>query len=130
MGTLTRVISGYWRERQDCTVIAHVKTLLEGEWTFADAFAFDDKCLVRGGYSGTPVVDPASNLVVAVVNTVNERGTACSINNPCEVNDAGKRVVYPGRGYAQRVTDIPACVSARGEIDFSLSGCRLAKPSN
>jgi hypothetical protein len=130
VGTLTRVVSGFWEERQDCTVVAHVKTLLEGEWTFTNSFAFDQGCLIRGGYSGTPVVDPASDLVVAIVNTTNERGVACAINNPCEVGDDGKKTAIPDRGYAQRVTDIPACVSAVGEIDFALSGCRLQKPSN
>jgi hypothetical protein len=130
VGTLTRIVSGFWKERQDCTIISRAATLLEGGWTFKDAFAFNDACRIRGGYSGTPVVDPASNEVVAVVNTVNERGADCAVNSPCELGPDGKRVAYPNRGYAQRVTDIPACISASGELDLRANGCRLAPPSN
>lgn len=125
-GTRTRVVSGFWQERQDCVIEANVPTLLEGDWTFKNAFSFDRGCLVRGGYSGTPVIDSASNLVVAVVNTVNENGLSCAINNPCEVRD-GKKFADKDRGYAQRVTDVPACVDAKGEIALNQKDCKLPR---
>ena len=125
-GTATKVISGFWEERQNCVIEDTVPTLLEGEWTFKNAFSFDRACLVRGGYSGTPVLDARSDLVIAVVNTVNEKGLSCAINNPCEVRN-GEKIVVKNRGYAQRVTDVPACVDAKGEIALSQPGCKLPR---
>ncbi|MEU4744190.1 trypsin-like peptidase domain-containing protein [Actinosynnema sp. NPDC023658] len=123
-----RVVSGYWHEVYSCQAAGYVYRLREGRWTWNDSMRYTEECHTRGGTSGSPVVDAATNKVVAVNNTGNEDGEECTDNNPCEVDESGKKTVRKGIGYAQQTYQIVPCLTGGGRVDLTAPGCGLARP--
>jgi V8-like Glu-specific endopeptidase len=127
-GVQVRIISGYWKEKQECYVEDIITELLEADWTWRKSLALSKSCQVRGGYSGSPVFDLATGKIVAVVNTGNESGERCTLNNPCEVDQWGRRLVFQDRAYAQPVTAFLGCFTSHGQFELTLETCQLPKP--
>lgn len=126
-----KVVSGYWRRIYSCQINAFVYSLRESNWTWRDSIRYTSAstCQTIGGTSGSPIVDVASGRVVGVNNTSNENGQRCTLNNPCEVDQAGNVVVRPGARYGQQTFQINACVAAGNTINLTLPGCTLARPA-
>lgn len=127
-GDVARITSAYWNSSQTCLIERVVPTLQEGYWTFNDAFALDHDCYAKGGWSGSPVISAKTGEIIAILNTLNENGMACTMNNPCEVSAQGQTYFQKGNVYAQRTSDIHGCVTADGEFDLALPTCSLPKP--
>ncbi|MGW0615324.1 S1 family peptidase [Streptomyces sp. NPDC002788] len=127
-GTAISIPSGYWKRIYSCDIDGFVPTLKEGDWTWKDSVRYTSACNTIGGTSGSPVVDQATNKVVAVNNTGNEDGERCTVNNPCEVDANGNVTVRKGINYAQQTYQIPACFGIDNKLDLSASGCTLPKP--
>ncbi|MEW2394529.1 serine protease [Streptomyces sp. NPDC046862] len=127
-GTAISVVSGYWKRIYSCNVDGFAYRLKEGDWTWKDSVRYTSACNTIGGTSGSPVVDAATNKVVAVNNTGNEDGGRCTVNNPCEVDASGNVTVRQGINYAQETYQIPACFGVDNKLDLSRSGCVLPKP--
>ncbi|MEG8276805.1 S1 family peptidase [Streptomyces sp. AHA2] len=127
-GTAISIPSGYWKRIYSCSIDGFVPTLKEGGWTWKDSVRYTSACTTIGGTSGSPVVDQATNRVVAVNNTGNEDGERCTVNNPCEVDADGDVTVRQGINYAQQTYGIPACIGIDSKLDLSASGCTLPKP--
>ncbi|MFE9019956.1 serine protease [Streptomyces sp. NPDC007808] len=127
-GTAITVASGYWKRLYNCNIDGFVYRLKEGDWTFKDSVRYTSACNTIGGTSGSPVIDQATNKVVAVNNTGNEDGQRCTVNNPCEVDESGNVTVRQGINYAQQSYQIPACFGVDNKLDLSASGCVLPKP--
>ncbi|MGW3988235.1 S1 family peptidase [Streptomyces sp. NPDC004830] len=127
-GTAISIPSGYWKRIYSCTIDGFVPTLKEGGWTWKDSVRYTSACNTIGGTSGSPVVDQATNRVVAINNTGNEDGERCTVNNPCEVDAGGNVTVRQGINYAQQTYGIPACFGIDSKLDLSASGCTLPKP--
>ncbi|MDF3148600.1 MULTISPECIES: serine protease [unclassified Streptomyces] len=127
-GTAITVASGYWKRLYNCNIDGFAYRLKEGDWTFKDSVRYTSACNTIGGTSGSPVIDQATNKVVAVNNTGNEDGERCTLNNPCEVDESGNVTVRQGINYAQEIYQIPACFGVDNKLDLSASGCVLPKP--
>jgi hypothetical protein len=129
-GTPILIPSGYWRALMSCSIDTFVYALHEGEWTFEDSIRFHTSgCETIGGTSGSPIVATATHEVIGINNTANEGGVACSINNPCEVDEAGNMTSTVDGRYGQQVYLIYDCLSPTNELDFDLPGCRLPPPT-
>ncbi|NUP16367.1 MAG: trypsin-like peptidase domain-containing protein [Streptomyces sp.] len=127
-GTAITVASGYWKRLYNCNIDGFAYQLKEGDWTFKDSVRYTSACNTIGGTSGSPVIDQATNKVVAVNNTGNESGERCTVNNPCEVDESGNVTVRQGINYAQETYQIPACFGVDNKLDLNASGCVLPKP--
>ncbi|MFH0521462.1 serine protease [Streptomyces sp. M41] len=127
-GTAITVASGYWKRLYNCNIDGFAHRLKEGDWTFKDSVRYTSACNTIGGTSGSPVIDQATNKVVAVNNTGNEDGQRCTVNNPCEVDENGEVTVRQGINYAQQTYQIPACFGIDNKLDLSAAGCVLPKP--
>ncbi|TXS53181.1 serine protease [Streptomyces sp. uw30] len=127
-GTAITVASGYWKRLYSCNVDGFAYRLKEGDWTFKDSVRYTSACNTIGGTSGSPVIDQATNKVVAVNNTGNEDGQRCTVNNPCEVDESGNVTVHQGINYAQETYQISACFGVDNKLDLNASGCVLPKP--
>ncbi|WP_441246286.1 S1 family peptidase [Kitasatospora sp. McL0602] len=127
-GAAIKVVSGYWKRTYSCNVDGFVYRLKEGDWTFKDAVRYTSSCNTIGGTSGSPVIDTATGLLVAVNNTGNENGETCTVNNPCEVDQSGNVTVHQGINYAEETYGIPACFGAGNKLDLTLAGCTLPRP--
>ncbi|MGW0910501.1 trypsin-like serine peptidase [Streptomyces sp. NPDC002784] len=127
-GTAISVVSGYWKRIYNCSVDGFAYRLKEGDWTWKDSVRYTSACDTIGGTSGSPVLDRATNTVVAVNNTGNVDGQSCTVNNPCEVDASGNVTVRRGINYAQQTYQFPACFGIDNKLDLSASGCVLPKP--
>ncbi len=129
-GTAIEVISGYWKRGYSCEIEATVEGLKEGRWLFEDSLRYSRPgCEVIGGTSGSPVIEAGTRTVIAVNNTINERGARCEVNNPCEIDQNGDVTQYKkGLGYAQQTAWVYSCRAENGELDLNVAGCLLPKP--
>ncbi|ONI78667.1 serine protease [Actinosynnema sp. ALI-1.44] len=128
-GSSIEVRSGYWKRIYSCHVDGFVHQLKEDVWTWRDSVRYksESTCNTIGGTSGSPVVDTASNKVVAVNNTANESGGRCTLNNPCEVSQTGQVTVRNGYKYGQQTYNIPACIGAGNQFTLTAPGCTLPR---
>jgi len=129
-GTPIEVISGYWKRGYSCEVENIAFQVKEGKWLFEESVRYSRPgCEVIGGTSGSPVVEAGTRTVVAVNNSINERGTRCELNNPCELDPAGNVIFQKGFGYAQQTYWVYSCRNAEGDLDLNVDGCLLPKPN-
>ncbi|ADD45320.1 S1 family peptidase [Stackebrandtia nassauensis] len=126
--TAITVVSGYWQETYACDIDGFVFELREADWVMKDSIRYTEACKTKGGTSGSPVVDNATNEVVGVNNTGNENGEECTMNNPCEVDENGQVTVREGINYGQQTYIITTCVDKGNVVNLELDGCTLPKP--
>lgn len=126
-GVRIDVVSGYWKTIYSCGLDGFAYRLREANWTFKDSIRYTSACHVIGGTSGSPIVETSTGNVIGVNNTTNEDGQRCTLNNPCEVDQAGNVTVRPGIGYGQETYLIPGCLKAGNEIDLTKPGCALPR---
>ena len=81
-GTSIDVVSGYWRQTYKCSIDAFAYQVREADWTWRDSARYTSGCDVIGGTSGSPVINAATDQVIAVNNTINESGERCTLDNP------------------------------------------------
>jgi V8-like Glu-specific endopeptidase len=129
IGTDIEIVSGYWDRGYSCAIDAFVFQLKEGDWLFKDSVRYTDGCDTIGGTSGSPIIAKGTRRVIAVNNTANESGGRCTENNPCEVSKEGSITVLRGKEYGQQTHNIYSCLSPDFNIDLSIAGCILAKPT-
>ncbi|WP_370933574.1 serine protease [Amycolatopsis sp. cg13] len=127
-GTPIDVVSGYWKQIYSCSIDGFVHELHENNWVWKDSIRYVPGCATIGGTSGSPVVDRNTGKVIGVNNTSNDNGESCTLNNPCEVDEAGNTTVRPNYKYGQETYGIPACLTPANEIDLNQQGCTLPKP--
>lgn len=128
-GTEIRIASGYWKKIYSCQIDGFVHQVREASWTWRDSLRYTPSCDTIGGTSGSPIIDNASGKVVGVNNTGNESGGRCTMNNPCEVDAAGKITVRRGTNYGQQTFGLVACFGPRTTLDLTLPRCQVAKPA-
>ena len=128
-GTKIDIASGYWDRNWACEIDGFVHALREGGWTFTDSIRYDQGCDTIGGTSGSPIIEHGQRVVIGINNTSNESGERCTLNNPCEVDEAGRVVVVKQRSYGQQTYQIYGCVDANFKLDLALSSCTLPKPA-
>lgn len=126
-GTRINITSGYWDRNWDCEIDGFVFALREGGWTFTDSIRYDQGCDTIGGTSGSPIIENGTRTVIGINNTSNESGDRCTINNPCEVDEAGRVVVIRSRSYGQQTYQFYGCMNETFELDLALTSCTLPK---
>ncbi|WP_018353138.1 S1 family peptidase [Longispora albida] len=126
-GTAMSVVSGYWKRMYNCNVDGFAYKLREAGWTFNDSIRYTSACKTIGGTSGSPIVEVSTGKVIGVNNTRNESGGQCTLNNPCEVDQAGNITVRSGIGYGQQTYIIVPCIGTLSQIDLARPGCTLPR---
>ncbi len=121
------IISGYWDRGYSCEIDGFVFNIREGAWTFTDSIRYTPQCDTIGGTSGSPIIARGERKVVAINNTSNESGQRCTLNNPCEVDEAGQVTVRKGARYGQQTYQTYSCLSPDFRIELNRSGCELPR---
>lgn len=125
-GTDIKVVSGYWEEIYSCGIDGFVPQLKEDGYVAKDSIRYTPGCDTIGGTSGSPVIDAASNEIVGVNNTAYEdTGADCSLDNPCEVDEAGNVTVVPDARYGQQTYHLRDCLNPAGKAR-GRAACELA----
>lgn len=127
-GTDIDVVSGYWKQTWSCAIDGFAYEVKEADWTWSDSVRYTSACDVIGGTSGSPVIDPATDQVIAINNTINEDGESCTLDNPCEVDQDGDVTVHQGIGYAQETYILANCIGAGSTVTLDDPSCQLPKP--
>jgi V8-like Glu-specific endopeptidase len=129
LGTNIEVVSGYWEISTICEAEAIAPILREDVFVWKNAIRYSSKCMTKGGYSGSPVVELNTRTVVGLHNTGNNGQLDCSENNPCEQDEAGVLIFRElNRRYAQQVFQFYGCLNEKYEIDVKVKGCSVPKP--
>jgi V8-like Glu-specific endopeptidase len=127
-GLEIEIISGYWDRGYSCAIDAFVPVLREAGWSWTDAIRYTAGCDTIGGTSGSPIISKHERRVVGVNNTSNRDGEACTINNPCEVDDQGTVFAQQGLRYGQQTYNVYSCLTPDFRIDTTLPACDLPAP--
>ncbi len=129
-GDPIEVLSGYWKRGYDCRMDAEIPKLKEGDWIWLNAIKYTQPgCETIGGTSGSPIINANDRTVVGVNNTGNnDDNKACSIMNPCEIDDDGNITDDDHMSYGQQTAYIYTCLDAKFNIDLDIDGCLLPKP--
>lgn len=127
-GTDIKIISGYWERGYSCNIDKFIFQLGEAGWLFNDSIKYTQPgCDTIGGTSGSPIIEAGTRNVIGVNNTGNDAGEECTMNNPCEMDQAGNIVVDKGASYGQQTYIFYSCLSPDFQIDLSIQGCLLTK---
>lgn len=121
------IISGYWDRGYSCEIDGFVHLIKEGDWTFTDSIRYTKGCDTIGGTSGSPIIARGERRVIGINNTSNESGQRCTINNPCEVNEAGDISARKGVRYGQQTYPIYPCLTMDFKLDLTKTDCKLPK---
>jgi V8-like Glu-specific endopeptidase len=131
LGTEIEVVSGYWEISTICEAEAIAPILREDVYVWKNAIRYSSKCMTKGGYSGSPVVEKNTRTVVGLHNTGNNGKLDCSDMNPCEQNESGVLIFREvNRRYAQQVYQFYSCLDDNYEIDVKVAGCLAPKPKS
>lgn len=127
-GVGIEILSGYWERGYSCNIDKFIFQLSEGGWIFTDSIKYTQPgCDTIGGTSGSPIIETGTRTVIGVNNTGNNDGEECTINNPCEVDEAGNVVVEQGASYGQQTYIFYSCLTPDFQIDLSIEECQLTK---
>jgi hypothetical protein len=128
-GTEIFIPSGYWKRTYACRIDAFVPVLKEAGYIWKDSLRYTEPgCDTIGGTSGSPIVSAATGEVIGINNTGNEDGQSCTMNNPCEQNEAGEiTAVTHGASYGQQTYILYKCLDNNSSFDLNTAGCALPK---
>lgn len=126
-GVSIDIISGYWDRGYSCDIDGFVFQMKEAEWTFTDSIRYSSGCDTIGGTSGSPVIARGERRVIAINNTSNESGRRCTMNNPCEIDEAGQISVRRGVRYGQQTYNTYTCLTPDFRFELNKAGCTLPK---
>ncbi len=129
VGEAISIVSGFWEYTTTCELDGFVYAMVEGDWAWTDSLRFTDACETFGGTSGSPVISVETGEIVGVNNTGFEGGEPCSVNNPCEIDEAGAVSTIPEGSYGQQTFHLYSCINEQFELDLDKSDCALPLPS-
>jgi V8-like Glu-specific endopeptidase len=105
--------------------VRSVAAVIEQPWLLRDALSTD--CLgMLPGQSGSPMIDPETATVIAVIGTTTHGSQAqwrCQRDTPCE-SESHQPVWIADTNYASRVDHLSACFQD-GRLDLGLLHCPL-----
>lgn len=127
VGEPIRVVSGFHRQIYPCNIDAFAFRLREDRWTWEDSIRYTSACHTIPGTSGSPVEDANTSQIVGINNTLNEQAQTCTLDNPCEVDQAGNITIHPNIGYGQETYYIAACIGPGSRFDLTRPGCGLPR---
>ncbi|MBV7477918.1 serine protease [Pseudomonas sp. PDM31] len=113
-----------------CTQQTTDATLVEADEVYPETRK--NNCIdIRGGSSGSPVIDTETGEIAGVLFTSTHGATLekmCSRNNPCEVRDA-KPFLAEETQYSVPVDSLSACF-VDGRFDLKSSDCQLSSTTD
>lgn len=117
------VIASYFNRRFSCPLEGQVH-LNEGPYRTTEGVRLGMGCSIYPGVSGSPIIRAGSNHMIGLANThFSGSGQDCSLNNPCEVDNQGRRrSAEIGRSYGVALSNLKGCTHG-GEFDFTRSTC-------
>lgn len=122
-GEVLFTASGFWKASLNCVYSQNVSQILEDKYVWSNGMALDS-CNTKSGWSGSPLISSSTGKIVGVLNSGNENGERCTINNPCEKDPNGSISVKKGRAYGTPTSVLLNCIS-NGNINLEKPGCRL-----
>jgi|GEM_PF-1717134 len=125
VGDNMAVVSGFHEYVTECQIDAFIFGMEESRWIWEDSIRYTQDCVTFGGTSGSPIVNTDTGYVIGVNNTGYEGGAACSINNPCEVDEQGNKTTIPDGSYGQQTFWTYSCLTDDFELDLGKPGCLL-----
>ncbi len=126
VGTSIDIVSGYWDRGYRCYIDDFIFSLKEDEWTFKDSIRYSAVgCNTISGTSGSPIIQTGTRTIIAINNTGNNDGKKCTMNNPCEVDEAGVVTVKKNASYGQQTYNVYTCLTPDFRIDIKKEGCEL-----
>ncbi|HEX4226816.1 MAG TPA: serine protease [Pseudonocardiaceae bacterium] len=125
-----KVVSGYWQKIYSCNINGYAYEVQENGWTWQNSIRYTKSCNVIGGTSGSPVIDPTSDQIVGINNTINEDGQRCTLDNPCEIDQNGNVTIHKGIGYAEETYLLDTCLDTGNVLDLNRADCTLPKASS
>ena len=117
------IISGYWNKNYRCDVTDIIFKIQESTWFWRSSYGYF--CRTIGGTSGSPIVARGTRYVIGINNTGNESGGRCTLDEPCEIDEAGNIKVVKNKDYGQQVKNIYGCLDGNGHFDLQLNSCTL-----
>ncbi len=126
VGLSIEIASGYWRRGYVCAIEAIIPMIKEAGWSWKTSIRYSRPgCETIGGTSGSPIVASGTRDVIGINNTGNESGQLCTMNNPCEVDSAGKPSAHKGYSYGQQTFWIYSCLDRDLNFDLRNPNCEL-----
>jgi hypothetical protein len=120
------IVSGYWKIGYTCGIDYFVYQLKEYGWVWEDSIRYtNDGCHTKSGTSGAPILYAGTREIIGINNTGNESGEACTMNNPCEIDQNGNMKVEKGTSYGQQTYWIYSCLNSNNQFDLTTPGCEL-----
>lgn len=121
------VTSGHLEQHYRCQVDDIINAVREDQWQWHPAVRLkpSEACQIKPGASGAPVMNNEGK-IVALINTGNQEGQSCTLNNPCEIDASGQISVNKGAVYAVDTRMLNACFP-NGKLNLS-EECPLTKP--
>ncbi|WP_210443342.1 serine protease [Nocardioides sp. SYSU D00065] len=128
-GDRIRIPSGYWTEQRACATAGTAHRVHERSWDWWDSIRLPARagCGIRGGYSGSPIVDRETGEVVGLANTAYVGGRRC-VDSACEEDRRGRVRMVRDMNYGQQTWWLHTCLDSGRVLDLGTPGCRLAKP--
>ena len=124
------IVSGYWNRGYQCEIKRFIYKIREGQYTWYDSLALaSNDCNIVDGVSGSPIIMRGRRLVVAVINSGNEKGKLCTQENPCEVDESGHAIIDKSVSYGQQTYKFYSCLTPDFKIDLDFPGCQLPNKS-
>lgn len=126
-GDAIEIISGYWKRGYACYMDQEIFKMKEGEWIWKNSIKYSSVgCETIGGTSGSPIISPVTREVVGINNTGNDNSDrACTVMNPCEIDEDGNVKDDDHRSYGQQTVEIYTCLDSKFNFDVTIDGCNL-----
>lgn len=109
-GQEVQLTSGYWGESQRCSIETVVPRVTYRKYEWKNSVRYS-KCVTRGGWSGTPIVNVSTGRIVAIHNSSSGNvSDTCMARLPCEQWPGRPNVFSKGSRYGQQVNHLHSLV--------------------
>lgn len=113
VGAQVRVINPLIGEVASCLVESRPFMLSFQDWHWPAAARLSSQCRLGPGWSGAPVLDTSSGVILGILSGGNDSGN-CS--DYCEVDEDKNRFAFKNRSYFSVFSFIKPCLGQNGHI--------------
>lgn len=112
-GNPVRVFNPLIGEEASCFVDAHPFTLSFQNWQWSATARLSSQCKLGPGWSGAPVVDVQSGMVLGILSGGNDSGDCFDY---CEIDKDGNRAAFKNRSYFSALSFLNRCLNWNGQV--------------
>jgi len=113
IGTPIKVFNPLIGEDASCFIDAHPFRLAFQEWLWFATVRLSSQCKLGPGWSGAPVVDVSSGMILGILSGGNDSGDCADY---CEIDKAGDRIAFKNRSYYSTLSFLNRCLNQNGQI--------------